>query len=351
MEVRSLRARLGELTGVIISVGVAAALSAGALSCGGGGAAAPGGSDAGIGIGVDGAGAPVVAAPDLRFKWVGAPFSIRAAGLTNAGTGIGSTTGFHGQGFWSALALSGGGSHNYFSFSTDENLEMMSGTVTSGALSEMVRDLDELQDWRGIIVSLDSGDFGATPPGYVYSALLLRTDSDLVAYDPYVRGAIAPSSVAAWAADQASRGVVVTALCPATTDVAAGGGSGLVQMMAFGRRNDTTTYETQVALAPYDALGAQLEAMAAGGYIVTALGRDGTGTNGAGNFIAVGTRVTGQTTPRAIQIVEIPCVPGAGDFGTPLDTLLKDGYALVGEIFHGSGTCDGSPAWALIGQR
>ena len=340
------RARLGELTSVIIAVSV------GALSCGGGGAAPPGGSDAGVNVGIDGAGAPVVAAPDLRFKWVGAPFSIRAAGLTNAGTGVGSTTGFHGQGFWSALSLSGGGGHHYFSFSTAENLEMMTGTVTSDALSGMAHDLDGLHDWRGIVVSLDSGDFGA-PPGYVYSALLLRTDSDLVAYDPYVRGAIAPGSVAAWAADQASRGVVVTALCPATSDVAAGGGPGLVQMIAFGRRNDTTTYETQVAIAPYDALGAQLEAMAAGGYIVTALGRDGTGINGAGNFIAVGTRVTGQTAPRTIKIVEIPCVPGAGDFGTPLNTLLTDGYALVGEIFHGgtNSACDGSPSWALIGQR
>ena len=106
-----------------------------------------------------------------------------------------------------------------------------------------------------------------------------------------------------------------------------------------------------MAIAPYDALGEQLDAMAAGGYIVTALGRDGTGINGAGNFIAVGTRVAGQTTPRTIKIVEIPCVPGAGDFGTPLDTLLADGFALVGEIFHGTGACDGSPAWALIGQR
>lgn len=344
MAVRSLRERLGELTGVVIAVCV------GVLSCGGGGGAAPPG---GLDAGVDGAGAPVVAAPDLRFKWVGAGFTITAAGLTNAGTGAGSTTGFHGQGFWSALSLSGGGGGNhYFSFSTAENLEMMTGTVTSGALSGLAHDLDGLHDWRGIVVSLDSGDFGA-PPGYVYSALLLRTDSDRVAYDPYVRGAIAPASVAAWAADQASRGVVVTALCPATSDVAAGGGSGLVQMMAFGRRNDTTTYETQAAIAPYDALGAQLEAMAAGGYIVTALGRDGTGINGAGNFIAVGTRVTGQTTPRPIKIVEIPCVPGAGDFGTPLDTLLTDGYALVGEIFHGgtNGACDGSPTWALIGQR
>jgi hypothetical protein len=128
MKARALRVRLGELTGVIIAVIV------GALSCGGGGAVPPGGSDAGV-DGVDGVGAPVVAAPDLRFKWVGAGFTIKPAGMTNAGTGAGSRTGFHGQGFWSALDLTGTAGGHYFSFSTVENLEMMSGTVTSGALS------------------------------------------------------------------------------------------------------------------------------------------------------------------------------------------------------------------------
>src|SRR5262249_21605108 len=153
------------------------------------------------------------------------------------------------------------------------------------------------RDARGIVTSLDSGDFGA-PPGFVYNTLLLRTDSNAVTYEPYTRGAVAPEGLAAWAADQASRGVVITALCPAAAAADAGGGAGLVFVTAYGRRDDTTTYETQVAIAPYDAFGAQLQAMATGGYIVTAIGRDGTGSDGAGNFIAVGTRVAGQTTPR-----------------------------------------------------
>jgi hypothetical protein len=328
------------------------AASAGALSCGGGGGAiGPGHLDAGVDVGgADGGGAPVVAAPDLRFKWVGAGFTIKGVGLTNGGTGPGSQTGFHGPSFWSALDLSGGGTSDYFTFSTVENLEMMTGTVRGGVLSEMAGDLDGLHDFRGIVTSLDSGDFGA-PPGYVYNTLLLRTDSNAVTYEPYTRGAVMPGDVAAWAADQASRGVVVTALCPAANDAGAGGGAGLVFVTAYGRRGDTTTYETQVAIAPYDALGAQLDAMAAGGYTVTALGRDGTGRYGAGNFIAVGTRVAGQTTPRTIKVVDVPCVPGAGGLGTGLDTVLADGYALVGEIFHGDASCDGSPSWALIGQR
>jgi hypothetical protein len=338
MEVRVLRTRLGIAAGFSIAA---------ALSCGGGGGAvAPGSPDAGVDVG----GAPVVAAPDLRFKWVGAGFTIKAAGLTNAGAGPGSTTGFHGRAFWSALDLSGEGTSDYFAFSTAENLEMMTGVVTGGALTDLAGDLDGLRDARGIITSLDSGDFGA-PPGYVYNTLLLRTDSDTVTYDPYARGTFAPGDLAAWAADQASRGVVVTALCPAASDADAGGGAGMVYATAFGRRGDTATYETQVAIAPYDALGAELEAMAAAGYTVTALGRDGTGRDGAGNFIAVGTRVAGQTTPRTIEIIDIPCVVGSPMEGTAIETLLADGNALVGEIFHGNGNCDGSPAWALIGER
>jgi len=346
MEVRSLRRRLGALAGLTL------AASTGALSCGGGaGEGGPGRLDAGVDVGgVDGGGGPVVAAPDLRFKWVGAGFTIKGAGFTNVGTGPGSETGFHGPSFWSALDLSGEGTSDYFTFSTVENLEMMTGTVRGGVLAEMAGDLDELHDFRGIVTSLDSGDFGA-PPGYIYSTLLLRTDSNTVTYEPYTRAAVAPDGLADWAADQASRGVVVTALCPATNDADAGGGAGLVFVTAYGRRGSTTAYETQVAIAPYDTLGAQLDAMAAGGYIVTALGRDGTGRDGAGNFIAVGTRVAGQTAPRTIKIVDAQCVPGAGLFGTQLDTLLADGYALVGEIFHGNGNCDGSPAWAMIGER
>jgi len=330
-------------------VGISVAVSIGVLACGGGGGAAgPGGLDAGA----DGGGAPVVAAPDLRFKWVGTGFTLKAAEFTNAGTGGPSQTGIHGQQFWSALNLTGEGSSDYFLFKTVENLETMTGVVISAPLAGMEKDLDGLRDRRGITTSLDSGDFGVDPPGYVYNALLIRTDSATVSYDPFVRGAVGPESIGPWAAQQGSQGNVVTALCPAARDADAGGGAGLVYLTAFGRVGDTATYETQVAISPYAALGAQLDAMAAGGYVVTALGRDGTGRDGAGNFVAVGTRVAGQTSPRAIKIVDVPCITGGGaSTGTALEALLADGYALVGEIFHGAGQCDGTPSWALIGER
>jgi hypothetical protein len=65
----------------------------------------------------------------------------------------------------------------------------------------------------------------------------------------------------------------------------------MIFLTDYGRHGDTATYETQVVIASFDDLGAQLDTLAAGGYIVTAMGRDGTGVNGAGNFIAIGTRV------------------------------------------------------------
>ena len=332
--------------------GIGLVAGVGALVCGCGGAApaAPDGSVAGV----DGSDAgTVVAAPDLRFKWVGAAFTLKASEFTNGGTGTGQL-GWHGQEFFSELTLSGEATTWYYMFKTVENLETMAGLATGGSLSAIETDLDGLRDPRGIITSLDSGDFGVDPPGYVYNALLIRTDSNSVTYDPFTRGAVTPDGLAAWAAEEGSRGVVVTALGPEARGADASAGTGLVYVAAFGRQGDTATYETQVAVAPFDALGAQLNAMAAGGYIITALGRDGTGIDGAGNFIAVGTRVAGQSSPRAITIVDAPCITGAGGDpgGTALHAMLADGYALVGEIFHStSGNCDGTPSWALIGER
>jgi hypothetical protein len=31
--------------------------------------------------------------------------------------------------------------------------------------------------------------------------------------------------------------------------------------------------------------------------------------------------------------------------------LFDAGFALVGEIYHGNGACNGSPTWAFIAQK
>ncbi len=343
-------------------IGIGLVVSAGALACqgGSGAAAALGGSDAAADGGDAG---PLVAAPDLRFKWVGSGFSLKLAPFEVAG-GVGQPVRMHGQAFWSALPLTGAGVYgSIYTFKAVENLETMNGLMTKGPLSNIQADVNGLLDGRGIYTSLDSG-YSATDRGYVYDAMSITTESNSTTYLPFERGALPPEGVADWTAFLGARGLVVTALCPQASDADggtdggadgaadAGGGAGLVYATAYGRQGDTATYETQVAIAPLEALSAQLDAMAASGYIVTALGRDGTVHADTGNFIVVGTRVAGQTSPRAIKLVDVPCVVGAGELGvTALETLLADGYALVGEIYHGTGECNGSPSWAFIAER
>jgi hypothetical protein len=97
----------------------------------------------------------------------------------------------------------------------------------------------------------------------------------------------------------------------------------------------------------------ELEGLAAEGYVITALGRDGTGTDGASNFVAVGTRAPGQTTARTIEAVDQSCGgTDAGSIDPTLQPMFDDGYALIGAVFHdATGDCTGEPAWLHIGER
>src|SRR5438874_6863242 len=147
----------------------------------------------------------------------------------------------------------------------------------------------------------------------------------------------------AWVAGEGGSGRVVTAVAPK---------DGALYATSFGRTGDANTYETKVVTSPFTKLEAALTDLASEGYFITALGRDGAGRNGAGGYVVVGTRVAGQTAERSIKIMDAVCVVGgAGKPGSPeaaKQQLLDDGYALVGEIFHGSGNCDGSATWAQI---
>ena len=108
----------------------------------------------------------------------------------------------------------------------------------------------------------------------------------------------------------------------------------------------------QVVTATLDQLVSQLEDLAANGYVVTALGRGDSGIDGAGAFIAVGTRAAGQHAPRTLKTVDQTCLVGAGTPGVPEQSFFDDGYALVGIIFHDPhGSCNGEPAWLYIGER
>ena len=291
----------------------------------------------------DGGGA-LVQAPDLRFKWVGAGLPLQYAGLTNLGTAAAGTYTDQGPIGVTPLELSGEASSDYRVFSVP-NLEPMFFTSTSKALPGIDADLAQAVDSRAIVVALDSSVQPSLPGGNadgIYNALLSGSAGG-VTYLPVARTTVTATDFPAWVASQAAASKVVTALCPM--------GDGLYAT-AFGRTGDTTTYETQVVTATRDQLVAALTDLAATGYVVTALGRGDSGIDGAGTFIAVGTRPAGQTAARSLETVDQPCVAGAGTPGVLEQSFFDDGYALVGVIFHDpSGSCNGETAWLFIGER
>jgi hypothetical protein len=210
-------------------------------ACGSGGSAHPpadGGPD------VD-SGGPVVAAPDLRFKWVGAGLKLHFAGWEEGrpAPNVGTITGPYGA---TPFDLSGDWSPDSFRIFSAPDLEPMIVTQKSGEVPDIVPDLDQLVDARTIVVSLDTSfdkSVLSNPDGFYFAALSASQGG--VLYQPYVRGTTTAAGLADWLATQLSPGEVATALGP-TAD-------GLF-VTAFGRAGDSTSYETQVVTATLDDL-------------------------------------------------------------------------------------------------
>jgi hypothetical protein len=313
----------------IVSAVLAAALLAPAC---GDGASSNGPRDAGLDA-TDSA-AVVVEAPDLRFKWVGAGLAMHFVGFTNLGTALAGTYTEHGPLGVTPLELSGEVSSEYRVFSV-ANLEPMSFTATTNRLPGIDADLAQAVNSRAIVVGLDCsfqpGVPGGNPDG-IYNALLSGSEGG-VTYLPTARATTTAADFPAWVASEAAAGRVVTAFCPTNDGLYA---------TAFGRTGDDTSYETQVVTATLDQLVA---------YVVTALGRGDSGVDGAATFVAVGTRPAGQTAARSLKTVDQPCVVGATIPGVPEQSFFDDGYALIGVIFHGTGSCNGETSWLFIGER
>ncbi|HLK88572.1 MAG TPA: hypothetical protein VKZ18_01685 [Polyangia bacterium] len=311
-------------------------------ACGGGGSASP---PADGGPGADGA-APLVAAPDLRFKWVGSGVKMQIVGFGLLVGTPSTRTSFKGTNVPDGVAplvLSGeslGLSDNAFGFSVPD-LEPLNATGASGFLSNLESDLDQLVDARTIVVSLDTAlaDYG-------FYIAVLSGSQDGVMYQPYTRGMTTSAGLADWMATQLSPGQVVTALGPTTDGIF---------VAASGRDGDTTAYETQVVTATLDDLVSQLQGLAADGYVITAFGRDGAGTDGASTFVAVGARAPGQTAARTIMAAEpAACAPDAGGHGpdAPVQPMFDQGYALIGAVYTGTDCAGETPGpWMFIGER
>jgi hypothetical protein len=289
-------------------------------------------------------GGTVVAAPDLRFKWVGAGVKLQFHNFTLLSSEP--STSFNDSGPYGVapLVLSGeslGSSDNAFGFSVPE-LEPMTAVGISGPLANLMTDLDALVGARAIVVSLDT----ALAADGSYIAVLSGSSGGAI-YGSYSHGTTTSAELANWIATETSPGQVVTALGP----TAAG-----LFVAASGRQGDSTRYETQVVTATLDDLVPQLQGLAADGYVITAFGRDGAGTDAMSSFVAVGNRAPGQTAARTLEGVYTVCGGDAGYNGPnePVQPLFDDGYALVGVVYTGTDVdCDGvSPGpWLFIGER
>jgi hypothetical protein len=94
---------------------------------------------------------------------------------------------------------------------------------------------------------------------------------------------------------------------------------GQVQLYSYGWAQDTATvYETSVVTSSVDGAGSAAQDLASQGYIVTAFGG-----NGEQGMILIGTRVQGDTMPRALLVA-------SNGAAAQLD---RDGYATVGVVF------------------
>lgn len=136
----------------------------------------------------------------------------------------------------------------------------------------------------------------------------------------------APADLSAAIAQEGQSSRVVTAL---SYD------SGHVSFLSYGWQSDTTTvYETQVSTASTPQTPAAAAALAQQGYIITAIGP----ADSNGDYYLVGTRVAGDSMPRAFWGSPMPSETGS---------LQSQGYAVVGMIFDETS----SAGFTLLGER
>jgi hypothetical protein len=141
------------------------------------------------------------------------------------------------------------------------------------------------------------------------------------------QGTVAPSALQTLATQEGALSHVITAVSF---------NAGNVTYCSYAWQSDSSTvYEAQVMTATFATLGAAATNLGQGGYIITALG--GNGTDG---FVLVGTRVKGNTAARPVL---------AGTAGSPeQQQIFTQGYAVVGYIFQSSA---GVSSTTFIGEK
>jgi hypothetical protein len=249
---------------------------------------------------------------DLRFKWVGAPFTPDAAlGANVLGSATLSSGTEFANGATSPLVLGvtcPGGDLNCSWLYTVMAAPRMSASYQAAPLAA----LDALgAAWPSalpqgsVITSLDLHE----ADGVFALASDLSTQAGTFAP---AQGTAAPADLQALATAEGEAGRVITAVSHR---------SGQVVWVSYGwSRAAGTAYEARVAFATAATAGDEAARMAADGYALTAFGD---GDDGANGFVLVGARVKGDTTPVPARVITTPDVPWD----------LIPGWAMVGVYF------------------
>jgi hypothetical protein len=188
----------------------------------------------------------------------------------------------------------------------------------TGWLGNLESALDGLSPPDGVVTSMDLED---AAEAYALERVQLV---DGGGFDP-ARHSVAPTGLAAAIAQLGAAGRVVTAISSH---------SGQAYFLSYGWAGaPTTVYETALASAAVATPGVEAAALAAAGYVITALGSDG-----AAGVVLVGTRVAGDTMPRPLQIV-------VNDFEGPA-RLMSEGFAIVGNVLDPV-----TNTWTWIGEQ
>ncbi|HEY1815206.1 MAG TPA: hypothetical protein VGG74_22820 [Kofleriaceae bacterium] len=235
-------------------------------------------------------------APDPRFKWVGAfpSYTTSTELVGGTGVGFGSTTSVFGP-----AAIGSGGEAVVFDYAPATAV----GPFSSG--------FEEITGTPSALAgSAVATSFGFTGNEVVYTWQGMNATTTMQMYSGGSAGDLMGSVQTA-----AATGDVTTAL--------AFDGSERV-MFAYADSSLSDTYDTTAQTGDVTTIGTMAQAVASGGYVITALGQiDGS------NYGVVGTKITGSAATHDAMVITI----AAGGDTTPLATAQMQGYAIVGAYF------------------
>jgi hypothetical protein len=293
-------------------------------------------------------------AGDLRFQLVDAPSTLNGWG--NAGTGLATDVPGRGAAWYSPsigtplyvgsagnCAPPGGQGYSCaWSYSVDPFLPTAGGALTHGYAGDFY---DAFQsDLQTGVLGQGSVDPGA--PQSVITSLDLEPANSLfglswVQPTPAASGTPAPQGAAYFL----EQGTVAAADLQAAVTLAGASGrvvtavsnnGGPITYLAYGWQADpSSVYEAQVVTASTAGAPAAAAALAARGYIVTAIGQ----ADSTGNLLLIGTRLQGDTLSR-------PFISARSL--ADKQSLRQQGYAIVGVIVDLSQPVD---PYTYLGER